>query len=386
MLLRCKRILYQRSHFDKFLGKAGNPSIPVALTAEIGDHGDIPFPPAPCGNIMRKYNKLKKQRGEEYNIDQENEHADLTASQEYRDILKNDWNEIVEAAREVDCPFCCSTLPARDAVDDNKWKLHVQNDIDPYVCLFEGCESPEELYNHSTWLKHMSSHYMQWRCISKAHIEFRSATKSEYINHMKDVHPDKFTNAQLNIIANRNARPISSMFKPCPLCGIEVVDGNKSDHVARHLLHLALKSLPSYEENIEKHENLEYQKNDISISSARRENAIRLDEQIHVYHDTGAYATASVREQMPKDYNYSMKRFLGHSEIPEGRSLLCFGEAESVEKAKDRARIRLNDFNAQFGSSINPPSETEAYISLVLDGSLEDDVGMLSQQQPKSYL
>lgn len=158
----------------------------------------------------------------------------------------------------------------------NPRRLHVKNDLDSYVCLFEGCESPEEVYSNSgTWLKHMSSHYMRWRCVSKSHVEFQSTTKSEYIDHMKIVHPDKFTDAQLNILAPRIARPSTSMFKPCPLCGNNEFNGNRADHVAEHLHLLALKSLPNYEEHIEEQKEVKYQQPHLPISNTRGKSAIR---------------------------------------------------------------------------------------------------------------
>ncbi|KAL6804133.1 hypothetical protein J3E68DRAFT_423041 [Trichoderma sp. SZMC 28012] len=262
MILRHKKILYRRFCCGKFLERTVKSSNPVETTtpssvsasgsAAIGDDGDLLFPPAPGGNITRKYEMLKKQRRKECNINQENENLDPKAIKEYKEILEKDWNELLEAAGEICCPFCCVSLPARDVIDKSKWKLHVKNDLDSYVCLFEGCESPEEVYSHSsTWLKHMSSHYMRWRCVSKSHAEFQSTTKSEYVDHMRVAHPGKFTDAQLDILAIRNARPKGSMFKPCPFCDEKEVDGKMADHVARHLLPLALKSLPSYEEYIE---------------------------------------------------------------------------------------------------------------------------------------
>ncbi|KAK4073859.1 transcriptional regulator family: C2H2 zinc finger [Trichoderma harzianum] len=95
---------------------------------------------------------------------------------------------------------------------------------------------------------------------------------------MKAVHPGKFTDAQLNILAIRNARPTSSMFKPCPLCGNEEFDGNRADHVAGHLLLLALKSLPSYEEHIEEKKKLVlYQQPHLLISNTLSKSAVGQD-------------------------------------------------------------------------------------------------------------
>ncbi|KAK0764929.1 hypothetical protein N5P37_002401 [Trichoderma harzianum] len=288
MILRHKKVLHRRFCCGKFPDRTLKPSDTVEVatpsgfsafgSVAIGDYGDIPFPPAPCGTIMQKYDLLKKQRREECNLNQETENSDPERAKKYEEILEKDWNEILEAAGEIYCPFCCLSLPAGDVVDESKWKLHVKNDLDSYVCLFEGCESPEEVYSHSsTWLKHMSSHYMRWRCVSKSHAEFQSITKSEYVDHMKVVHPGKFTDAQLNILAIRNARPAITMFKPCPLCGKKEFDGNRADHVAGHLLLLALKSLPSYDEHIVEQKELVYQQPHIPMSNTHSKSTIRQD-------------------------------------------------------------------------------------------------------------
>jgi hypothetical protein len=68
---------------------------------------------------------------------------------------------------------------------------------------------------------------------------------------MKVCHPDKFTDEQLDVLAVKNSRKASPMFKSCPLCNSEDVAGKMEDHIAGHLLLLALKSLPSYEEPTE---------------------------------------------------------------------------------------------------------------------------------------
>lgn len=135
----------------------------------------------------------------------------------------------------------------------NNCRLHVKNDLDPYVCLFENCDSAEHLYSHSnTWIKHMKGHTLRWRCKSKAHGEFMAETRDDYVDHMKSSHPRKFTDAQLDVLADRNAHTIGPLFVACPLCGLEKTDMPMENHVVCHMRLLALKSLPpSYEDNVE---------------------------------------------------------------------------------------------------------------------------------------
>lgn len=128
-------------------------------------------------------------------------------------------------------------------------RRHVVNDLDAYVCLFEECGSPEELYSHSSqWLKHMREHALRWRCASKSHGEFLGISREEYIEHMKTAHRSRLTDAQLRILADKSARTIGQIFKSCPLCGIEETHGSMEEHVVGHLRLLALKSLPVCED------------------------------------------------------------------------------------------------------------------------------------------
>ncbi|KAK4063329.1 uncharacterized protein Triagg1_9480 [Trichoderma aggressivum f. europaeum] len=124
---------------------------------------------------MRKYDMLKKQRQEEYNLNQETENSDLEVVKKYKENLEKDWNEILEAAGEIDCPLCCLSLPARDVVDESKW------------------------------------------------------------------------------------------------------NGSRAGHVAEHLLLLALKSLPNYEEHIEEQKEVEYLQSHLPTSKTRGNSVIRQD-------------------------------------------------------------------------------------------------------------
>ena len=125
--------------------------------------------------------------------------------------------------------------------------MHVKNDLDAYVCLFEECNKPEELYNHSEdWLKHMREHALRWRCISKSHGTLVFDSRAEYEDHMRGKHKGAFTDEQIRVLTERNARTIGPMFTSCPLCGAKEAKGSLEDHIVGHLRSLALKSLPPY--------------------------------------------------------------------------------------------------------------------------------------------
>src|SRR5690349_18800952 len=85
-----------------------------------------------------------------------------------------------------------------------KCRQHVTRDLDAYVCLFEKCEKPEELYTRSEmWLKHMRQHTLYWRCNAKSHGLLHFDTSIEYVKHMQEEHKSPYTEYQLSFLAER---------------------------------------------------------------------------------------------------------------------------------------------------------------------------------------
>ncbi|EEU47141.1 uncharacterized protein NECHADRAFT_35737, partial [Fusarium vanettenii 77-13-4] len=239
---------------EKFQQAAAPSVISVSKTVALSSHDQLQFPPAPCGALMRRYRRFEKEQDEQLNftlraIPGYYGPKRPPASWAREAILDEYWDDCLRAVGEVVCQFCFYALPVRDVVQESKWRLHVKNDLDPYVCLFEECDSPEHLYNHSdAWLKHMKQHAMRWRCTSKSHPAVVCDTKDEYINHMKTSHGGKFNEAQLGVLADRSGRVTGPLFTSCPLCGVEDVKGSMEEHVVGHMRLLALKSLPAAQE------------------------------------------------------------------------------------------------------------------------------------------
>lgn len=156
------------------------------------------------------------------------------------------------------------------------YRLHIKNDLDPYVCLFEKCDSPDHLYSHSSiWVKHMKEHTLRWRCKSKAHGEFLADNKTDYVEHMKTSHAGKFTQAQLGILADRNAHTNGALFTSCPLCGIEKTDRPMEHHVVGHMRLLALKSLPVAHEEMDELARSEGQHDSLATSRPHSNSTIK---------------------------------------------------------------------------------------------------------------
>lgn len=164
-------------------------------------------------------------------------------------------------------------------------RRHVLKDIDPYICLFEDCNKPNECFKTvDDWLSHMQwQHTIVWSCQFPSHESSIFKSKSEFERHMRREHVGAFTESQLPILAQKSALPashtlgvpastrqgnsnISDLFEACPLCpfswdGSDKATGSPAgqleaeevtdsfaksirDHLASHLELIALLSLP----------------------------------------------------------------------------------------------------------------------------------------------
>ncbi|KAL6922970.1 hypothetical protein FSST1_000244 [Fusarium sambucinum] len=233
---------------EKFRIAASTPSvISISKTIAFHRHESLAFPPAPGHSIKKRYEQLKSQRLAEYEQSLNSEKGADSKKPTVQKLLAND----LQSLGEITCPYCLCALPAEEAFDETKWQNHVKNDLDAYVCVFEDCDQPEVLYNHSDqWLSHLQQHRRFWRCPSH-HDSDPFPSANDYIAHMRDVHGSKLSDKQLRAMANKNSRKMKQLFPSCPLCGKEESDinGRLEDHLAGHLRSLALKSLPSYHEN-----------------------------------------------------------------------------------------------------------------------------------------
>ncbi|KAG4292568.1 hypothetical protein FPRO06_12056 [Fusarium proliferatum] len=248
--------------------KAAAPSIvSISKTVQLSSEDELAFPPAPSGAFTQRFNKAKKDIEDRHKqrlstIDSYYEGVDMTtiAPEDVRAIidagalrdraLAKAHDDCIKAVSEVTCPYCFHVLPISEVLDELKWKYHVKNDLEPYVCLFEACHTSGRLYTDSnTWTNHMSQHTLRWRCASKRHDEFVADSRDQYLDHMKHSHPGMFTDDQLSILADQNVRKTGPLFKACPLCGEEEASPSLIDHLVGHMRFLALKSLPPYQED-----------------------------------------------------------------------------------------------------------------------------------------
>ncbi|KAK0710120.1 hypothetical protein B0T26DRAFT_724126 [Lasiosphaeria miniovina] len=147
------------------------------------------------------------------------------------------------------CPYCSQTLYAEDFVGNiSRWKNHVAQDISPYACIFEHCDSPDELYVTSEeWNTHMRNNHSQvrWLCNICMNKATSFATKNDWESHVTTSHANSFPQDQVAVLGELSRRTVY-LPPSCPLCPFLPDEGQQGteDHIAGHLHQFALRCLP----------------------------------------------------------------------------------------------------------------------------------------------
>ncbi|KAJ4854258.1 uncharacterized protein T069G_11237 [Trichoderma breve] len=96
----------------------------------------------------------------------------------------------------VVCEWCSQPLNKED-LDPMRWRRHVDRDLEPYICLSEGCaESSAGFSTFEDWSDHMQTH--------DNHYTF--GDPENLLSHMQETHIDQFSAEQIQIISRRTSR------------------------------------------------------------------------------------------------------------------------------------------------------------------------------------
>ncbi|KAK6332695.1 hypothetical protein TWF730_004354 [Orbilia blumenaviensis] len=158
------------------------------------------------------------------------------------------------------CPYCDDLLPPNFAKSENEkdWRTHVAQDIIPYSCIIDDCDTPDEMYaTAENLLSHMLKKHSvtRWACdhCSYGTNEKEPARKSpqyfdtsqEWESHAATEHKDMIPVEQRAIFAELGKRPTIGPLS-CPLCqfATESPDTRINDHILQHLHEFSLWALP----------------------------------------------------------------------------------------------------------------------------------------------
>ncbi|KAK8104731.1 uncharacterized protein PG998_011764 [Apiospora kogelbergensis] len=153
----------------------------------------------------------------------------------------------------IKCPYCADMLPVGYKKNVTRWKGHVAQDILPYMCVYEDCRTPEEMYLTSDDLhKHVQDNHsiLHWVCSQCSRNPDRRQfstfnTISEWQDHFQDTHEDLVPGNGLASLAKfseaRVLQPTS-----CPLCTFTTGSAQTTldQHIIQHIHAFALRSLP----------------------------------------------------------------------------------------------------------------------------------------------
>lgn len=203
-------------------------------------------------------------------------HRDDALTQRYPQLPK-----ITAGERHVPCPYCRKPLHAAELKGSKGtrfWEHHIDNDLQPYVCLFAQCVA--QFYTHrSDWAQHMRSshgadwprrvHCATWFCDIGHDDIAKFDNEVDWRAHMRDseAHPGRKkgpTDLQLKALVVKKQRLALRDEHVCPLCEetpvmINILDREDSedlakileDHIARHIKDLAFMSLPTPDDELE---------------------------------------------------------------------------------------------------------------------------------------
>lgn len=142
-------------------------------------------------------------------------------------------------------PFPFHRNVARQSNQSNR--KHVFRDLRPYVCLSEGCQTPDHLYmRRNDWKMHMRrEHWKTWHCPFGCDAEFDCA--KGFQSHVKTAHEQNVSLEKIQALEGLSSRgDVAKAKGQCPLCHDFQIGSEKQyeKHVGQHLEHLALFTLP----------------------------------------------------------------------------------------------------------------------------------------------
>jgi hypothetical protein len=147
------------------------------------------------------------------------------------------------------CNICGYELEAGGKIKtENDWKQHVMDDLEPYLCTFDKCDIPLNLYAlRDEWFKHeLETHRIKrvWTCPACSQ-EFDS--KDAIMQHLpacedKD-DPDSLIMLQGVLRQSLSSRPLQE--QKCPLCPNKIAAAETKNHIAQHLEMFSLLSIQS---------------------------------------------------------------------------------------------------------------------------------------------
>ncbi|KAG6356906.1 hypothetical protein INS49_014781 [Diaporthe citri] len=144
-----------------------------------------------------------------------------------------------------ECPYCFFLCP-KEILADKAWKAHLIHDLRPYICTYEDCKNPTQLYDsRQDWVQHENSeHRKVWRCLEHSDQVFK--TLEPYKRHLQGQHRGSISGEASSIRIIQASESVSDILgRACPICMVELDTTRAMEsHIALHLERFARFSLP----------------------------------------------------------------------------------------------------------------------------------------------
>ncbi|RYP59450.1 hypothetical protein DL770_010187 [Monosporascus sp. CRB-9-2] len=143
-----------------------------------------------------------------------------------------------------ECPYCF-TLCSTALLAEKAWKAHLIHDLRPYVCTYEQCRNPDQLYDsRQDWIEHENStHRRVFRC--PEHEDHTFATLPAYQEHAREQHGGGSSSDESIFVSHAGESTLVEADRCCPVCSLAMETAQRiQGHIALHLERFALFSIP----------------------------------------------------------------------------------------------------------------------------------------------
>ncbi|RYP55196.1 hypothetical protein DL768_000190 [Monosporascus sp. mg162] len=143
-----------------------------------------------------------------------------------------------------ECPYCF-TLCSTALLAEKAWKAHLIHDLRPYICTYEQCRNPDQLYDsRQDWIQHENStHRRVFRCPEHEGQTF--ATLPEYQEHVREQHGGDSSFDESIFVSHAGESALVEADRCCPVCSLALETAQRvQGHIALHLERFALFSMP----------------------------------------------------------------------------------------------------------------------------------------------
>ncbi|RSL48343.1 hypothetical protein CEP54_012970 [Fusarium duplospermum] len=136
---------------------------------------------------------------------------------------------------DAQCPICRTPQPRRVMEDEKKWRLHVDQDLQPYVCISEECGNlPPAFATRAAWLNHMQhkkpgsdwAQYIhrphRWLCALRHDGRLAFDSENLLLEHLRRDHCQDIPGPRRPVIASKSKVPVPLEATTCPLCHEQV--------------------------------------------------------------------------------------------------------------------------------------------------------------------